>query len=62
VGATDLIVALAVVAAAGWLLVRTIRRGGACHGCSGGACGRRSEPGPALVTLGRGERARGPQR
>ena len=59
VGPSDLLIAAAVLAAAAWLLVRSIQRtGGGCHGCSGG-CARRP-PVDALVRLGRraGERRR----
>lgn len=51
-GLTDILIAAAVLAAAGWILVRSFRRGGGCGGCSGsGGCARR-RPEDALVRLG----------
>jgi hypothetical protein len=51
----DLVIAAAVLAAACWLLVRSLRRtGGGCAGCSGGGCGRGPREPAALVRLGRG--------
>jgi len=52
VGFADVVIAAVVLAAAGWLLWRSIRKGGSCHGCAGG-CGRAPGGGPDLVRLGR---------
>ena len=49
----DLVIAAAVLAAAGWLLVRSLRRtGGGCAGCSGAGCARGPRAPTALVRLG----------
>ncbi len=50
-GAADLVIAGLVLAGSLLLLYRSLlRRGGGCHGCDGGACGR---PAPTpLVRLG----------
>jgi hypothetical protein len=49
-GIADLAIALLVLAGALLLLWRSlVRRGGACHGCDGAACGRSAPP---LVRLG----------
>jgi hypothetical protein len=54
-GAADLVIAGLVLAGALYLLYRsTWKRGGACHGCDGGACGR-----PAASPLVRLERRPG---
>ncbi|HEX9400440.1 MAG TPA: hypothetical protein VF912_10045 [Anaeromyxobacter sp.] len=50
--AVDLVIATAVLAAAAWLLWRSFRRGGSCHGCSG-ACGSAPRAAAGLVQLGR---------
>jgi hypothetical protein len=53
VSAADLAIASVVLAGALWLLYRSVVRGqGACHGCSGGSCGKRPERPPELVRLG----------
>jgi hypothetical protein len=53
VGATDLAIAIPIVLAATAVLVRSFRRkGGACAGCSGGACGK-GPPARDVVPLGR---------
>jgi hypothetical protein len=61
VGAADLVIAGLVLAGALYLLYRsTWKRGGACHGCDGGACGR---PAPApLVRLGTSGAGQPPRR
>ncbi len=48
-GVADVVIAAVVLAAAGWLLWRSIRKGGSCHGCAGG-CGR-PPPRDELVRL-----------
>jgi hypothetical protein len=54
VGVADLVIAAVVLAAASWLLYRSVRRAGNCHGCSSGACGRPPEQGGSgLVRLGK---------
>jgi hypothetical protein len=56
VGATDLAIAIPIVLAATAVLVRSFRRkGGACAGCSGGACGK-GPPARDVVPLGRPRR------
>lgn len=49
----DLVIAALVLAAAAYLLYRSLsRKGGACHGCAGGCAERPREPeGVALVRL-----------
>jgi hypothetical protein len=48
VSAADLAIASVVLAGALWLLYRSVVRGqGACHGCSGGSCGKRPDRAPA---------------
>jgi len=49
VGVADFVIAALVLAAAGWLLYRSIRRTGSCHGCSGGCA--RPPPRDELVRL-----------
>jgi hypothetical protein len=59
VGATDLVLAAAILAGACWLLVRSFSRGrGPCAGCTGGGCGRREGAATGLVTLGSVQPAR----
>jgi hypothetical protein len=54
-GPADLAIAAAVLALAGWLLARSLGKGGGCAGCSQrGAC--QSGP-PPLVRLGSGRGA-----
>jgi hypothetical protein len=51
VGATDLAIAIPILAAALAILVRSFRRkGGPCAGCSGGGCGK-GPPAPDVVPL-----------
>ncbi len=55
-GVADFVIAAVVLAAASWLLYRSMRRAGNCHGCSG-ACGRPPEQGASgLVRLGKQRR------
>jgi hypothetical protein len=54
-GTLDLVIAVPILAGAGWLLFRSFRRaGGPCHGCSGGGCTSRTAASDALVKLGGG--------
>lgn len=51
--ATDIGIAVAVLAAAAWLLYRSLwKAGGHCHGCSGGACRPRQRDAAELVRIG----------
>jgi FeoB-associated Cys-rich membrane protein len=54
VGATDLAIALAILAATLWVLYRSLwKTRGGCHGCTGGGCGSRKSAGSDhLVKLG----------
>jgi hypothetical protein len=52
VSATDAVIAALVLAAAGWLLYRSLWRArGPCGGCSGGGCGRDRAAPEGLVKL-----------
>jgi hypothetical protein len=49
----DLVLAAAILAAAGWLLCRSFSRNGGCAGCPNRGCGSRGSPRRApLVKLG----------
>ncbi len=53
-GVADFVIAAVVLASATWLLYRSLRRAGSCHGCSSGACGRPPEQvASGLVRLGK---------
>jgi hypothetical protein len=63
VSASDLVIAAAVLSAAGWLLWRSVARSkGGCHGCTSGGCHGRKEsastPASGLVRIGTQRRLR----